>query len=245
MRGRGPTTRRPRTLTCGWRCPLAAERTERIGLGPAVLVPSVRYPMTNAAAIAAYVPLRPDASPSQSAPASQAGTRSAKSRCDGPTSKRTCARCGAFSRARPVTGKGSPFGHSIRPVLVQPAPVPLLIGADGPKGTAVAEAVGDGIFAAASLTQRPRGGTRFFNSAPSFCRARKCAADAFSTQPVTVSRWRTTRCSRGVAVTRYENVPAVRRGSRGSKRSRPPPATWPRARATSCTSPSRLPAGRQ
>ena len=30
----------------------AAERTQRIGLGPAVLVPSLRHPMTNAAAIA-------------------------------------------------------------------------------------------------------------------------------------------------------------------------------------------------
>src|SRR5580765_6394570 len=31
---------------------LSAERTSRIGLGPAVLVPSLRHPMTNAAAIA-------------------------------------------------------------------------------------------------------------------------------------------------------------------------------------------------
>src|SRR5713101_6520632 len=31
----------------------AADRTTRIGLGPAVLVPSLRHPMTNAAAIAA------------------------------------------------------------------------------------------------------------------------------------------------------------------------------------------------
>src|SRR6185369_11417723 len=30
----------------------AAERTSRIGLGPGVLVPSLRHPMTNAAAIA-------------------------------------------------------------------------------------------------------------------------------------------------------------------------------------------------
>ncbi len=30
----------------------AAERTERIGIGPGVLVPSLRHPMTNAAAIA-------------------------------------------------------------------------------------------------------------------------------------------------------------------------------------------------
>src|SRR5688572_31381350 len=35
----------------------AAERTTRIGLGPGVLVPSLRHPMTNAAAIATLVSL--------------------------------------------------------------------------------------------------------------------------------------------------------------------------------------------
>jgi 5,10-methylenetetrahydromethanopterin reductase len=36
-----------------------AERTSRIGLGPAVLVPSLRHPMVNAAAIAALAELAP------------------------------------------------------------------------------------------------------------------------------------------------------------------------------------------
>src|SRR5580765_1445455 len=35
----------------------AAERTSRIGLGPGVLVPSLRHPMVNAAAIATLVDL--------------------------------------------------------------------------------------------------------------------------------------------------------------------------------------------
>jgi 5,10-methylenetetrahydromethanopterin reductase len=38
---------------------LAAERTERIGLGPGVLVPSLRHPMVNAAATATLVALAP------------------------------------------------------------------------------------------------------------------------------------------------------------------------------------------
>src|SRR6478672_7338251 len=38
---------------------LAAERTSRIGLGPGVLVPSLRHPMTNAAAIATLAALAP------------------------------------------------------------------------------------------------------------------------------------------------------------------------------------------
>src|SRR5437899_9369877 len=37
----------------------AADRTTRIGLGPAVLVPSLRHPMTNAAAIAALAAWAP------------------------------------------------------------------------------------------------------------------------------------------------------------------------------------------
>jgi 5,10-methylenetetrahydromethanopterin reductase len=39
---------------------LAAERTQRIGLGPGVLVPTLRHPMVNAAATAALVALAPD-----------------------------------------------------------------------------------------------------------------------------------------------------------------------------------------
>src|SRR5215218_7038151 len=38
---------------------LAAERTERIGIGPGVLVPSLRHPMVNAAATAALAALAP------------------------------------------------------------------------------------------------------------------------------------------------------------------------------------------
>ena len=38
---------------------LAAQRTERIGLGPGVLVPSLRHPMVNAAATATLCALAP------------------------------------------------------------------------------------------------------------------------------------------------------------------------------------------
>src|SRR5258707_13050949 len=38
---------------------LAAERTTRIGLGPGVLVPNLRHPMTNAAATATLVGMAP------------------------------------------------------------------------------------------------------------------------------------------------------------------------------------------
>src|SRR6187551_2393205 len=38
---------------------LAAERTERIGLGPGVLIPTLRHPMTNAAGAATLVAMAP------------------------------------------------------------------------------------------------------------------------------------------------------------------------------------------
>src|SRR4051794_34622006 len=41
------------------RLALAAERPERIGLGPGVLVPSLRHPMVNAAATATLAALAP------------------------------------------------------------------------------------------------------------------------------------------------------------------------------------------
>ena len=39
---------------------LSARQTQRIGLGPGVLVPSLRHPMVNAAATAALVALAPE-----------------------------------------------------------------------------------------------------------------------------------------------------------------------------------------
>src|SRR6185503_16885807 len=38
---------------------LSAQKTQRIGLGPGVLIPSLRHPMTNAAAIAMMAVLAP------------------------------------------------------------------------------------------------------------------------------------------------------------------------------------------
>src|SRR3954451_14734258 len=64
---------------------LAAARTERIGLGPAVLVPALRHPMTNAAAIATLCELAPDRVAVAMAPGSPAVTCSASGPCGGPT----------------------------------------------------------------------------------------------------------------------------------------------------------------
>ena len=129
----------------------AADRTERIGLGPAVLVPSLRHPMTNAAAIATLADLAPG---------------------------RTNVAIGAGFTGRYVLGQRAMPWRQVREyVLVlrallrgdevewegaaikmihpdgfapaRPIDVPILIAADGPKGMAVAAELGDGIFSAA------------------------------------------------------------------------------------------------
>ena len=130
---------------------LAAERTNRIGLGPAVLVPSLRHPMTNAAAIVGLCAMAPG--------------RVAVAVGSGFTGRYTLGQkpmrwADVEDYVRVVRGllagetvewEGAPIRMLHPPGFgaARPAEVPFLIGADGPRGTAVAEAVGDGIFAAA------------------------------------------------------------------------------------------------
>ena len=136
---------------------LAAQRTTTIGLGPAVLVPALRHPMTNAAAIATLAALAPG---------------------------RTVVAIGAGFTGRYVLGKRamrwrdvSEYVHVLRSLLRgesaewdgavvrmihpdgyvagRPVEVPILIAADGPKGMAVAKALGDGVFSAATPATAP------------------------------------------------------------------------------------------
>ncbi|MDT5307576.1 MAG: 5,10-methylenetetrahydromethanopterin reductase [Mycobacterium sp.] len=128
-----------------------AERTSRIGLGPGVLVPSLRHPMINAAAIAELVDLAPD----RVAVAIGSGFTGRFSLGKRPLPWRQVAeyvRClktllagetaewdGARIRMMHPAGYGA----------ARPIKVPILIGADGPKGLAVAAELGDGVFSAA------------------------------------------------------------------------------------------------
>jgi 5,10-methylenetetrahydromethanopterin reductase len=130
---------------------LAAERTSRIGLGPAVLVPSLRHPMTNAAAIAGLCAL----APGRVAVAVGSGFTGRHTLGQRPlrwsqveTYVRTVR---ALLAGETVEWDGAPIRmlHPAGFVSPRPLDVPFLIGAEGPRGTAVAERVGDGIFAAA------------------------------------------------------------------------------------------------
>jgi 5,10-methylenetetrahydromethanopterin reductase len=128
----------------------AAERTERIGLGPGVLVPSLRHPMVNAAAIATLA----DLAPGRVAVAIGAGFTGRHVLGQKPMRW-------ADVRAHVIAIKGLLAGDEVewdgQPIRMvhpvgygaaRPIDVPILIGADGPKGAAVAAELGDGAFAA-------------------------------------------------------------------------------------------------
>jgi 5,10-methylenetetrahydromethanopterin reductase len=129
---------------------LSAERTSTIGLGPGVLVPSLRHPMTNAAAIAGLASIAPG--------------RVAVAVGSGFTGRYTLGKrplrwafveeyvtaLRALLRGETVEWEGAPIRmlHTEGLLPARPVDVEVLIGADGPKGTGVAERVGDGVFAA-------------------------------------------------------------------------------------------------
>lgn len=128
-----------------------AERTSRIGLGPGVLVPSLRHPMVNAAAIAELT----SQAPGRVVVAIGSGFTGRMALGQRPMPWRQVAdyvRClrdllagetaeweGAKVRMLQLPGFGAQ----------RPISVPILIGADGPKGLAVAAELGDGVFSAA------------------------------------------------------------------------------------------------
>src|SRR5579862_2876748 len=134
---------------------LAAERTTAIGLGPAVLVPSLRHPMVNAAAIATL--------------AAQAPGRVAVAVGSGFTGRMVFgqramkwADVGAYVRAVQGLLRGEDVeweGHTLRMLhgegfgAARPVDVPWLIGASGPKGLALAEELGAGVFSAGVAQQ--------------------------------------------------------------------------------------------
>ena len=127
---------------------LAAERTDRIGLGPGVLVPSLRHPMVNAAGAAALAALAPGRV------AVAFGTGFTGRRAMGYGQIRW-AYMEAYVRAfrgllagETVEWEGArmrmlhPEGHA----APRPIDLPVIMAAIGPKGAEIARRVGDGLF---------------------------------------------------------------------------------------------------
>ena len=127
---------------------LAAERTERIGLGPGVLVPSLRHPMVNAAGTATLAAL----APGRVAVAFGTGFTGRRAMGYGAIPwKFMDAYIRAYRgllRGETIEWEGArmrmlhPPGHA----APRPVDVPIVVGALGPKGAAVARELGDGLF---------------------------------------------------------------------------------------------------
>ncbi len=122
---------------------LAAERTSAIGLGPAVLIPALRHPMVNASAIATLAEL----APGRVAAAIGAGFTGRYTVGQRPMRWADVAEYVEVLRAL-LRGEETRWeGAIIKMMERPPMDVPLLIGADGPKGRGVAARLGDGVFA--------------------------------------------------------------------------------------------------
>lgn len=132
----------------------AAERTSRIGLGPAVLVPSLRHPMTNAAAIATLAGIAGTGRVSVAIGSGFTGRLTLGQR---PLAWRLVAeyvRCvRGLLRGEQVEWEGAPIRmmHPQGYGAPRPIDVPIIIAAAGPKGMAVARELGDGIFGSAPI----------------------------------------------------------------------------------------------
>ena len=128
-----------------------AERTTRIGLGPGVLVPSLRHPMVNAAAIAELA----HQAPGRVVVAIGSGFtgRMAMGRRPMPWRKVAdyvrCLRTLLAGETAEWEGTKISMLHLPGFGALRPIEVPILIGAEGPKGLAVAAELGNGVFSAA------------------------------------------------------------------------------------------------
>lgn len=127
---------------------LAAQRTSRIGLGPGVLIPSLRHPMTNAAAIAMLCEL----APGRVAVAIGSGFTGRMTMGQRPLSWK-------FVRSYVGTVKALLRGEKVEweDGVIQmmhpegfgaarPIEVPMILGVGGPKGAEVAADLADGVF---------------------------------------------------------------------------------------------------
>lgn len=129
----------------------AAERTSRIGLGPGVMVPSLRHPMVTAAAIGTLVSLAGEKRVAIGIGSGFTGRLTMGQRPLKWSYVRTyVATLRALLRGEQVEWEGGvvqmmhPDGYA----PPRPIDVPIVIAAAGPKGIAAAHEIGDGVFGA-------------------------------------------------------------------------------------------------
>jgi 5,10-methylenetetrahydromethanopterin reductase len=126
----------------------AAERTHRIGLGPGVLIPSLRHPMTAAASIAGLEAL----APGRVVVGVGSGFTGRHTLGKRPLAWATVATYVRTVQAL-LRGEQAEWEGAVTQMLhpegfgaARPVKVPWVVGVQGPKGQAVAHEVGDGAF---------------------------------------------------------------------------------------------------
>lgn len=141
-------------LDCWMTMALAAVRTDRIRLGPGVLIPSLRHPMTTAAAIATLVGLV-----GEERVVVGAGTGFTGRRAMGQKPLRWKDMPKMVSQVQgllagevvEIDGKATKMLHGKGQGPERPITVPWVLGVNGPKGLETAAELGCGVF-----TSRPR-----------------------------------------------------------------------------------------
>jgi 5,10-methylenetetrahydromethanopterin reductase len=127
---------------------LAATRTERIGLGPAVLVPNLRHPLVQASAIATLEQL----APGRAVVAIGTGFTGRMAMGQKPLPwawvRTYIAQLRALLRGEQVEVDGAMVQmlHAGGFAPARPIETPILVAANGPKGLAVAGELGDGVM---------------------------------------------------------------------------------------------------
>ena len=126
----------------------AAERTHRIGLGPGVLIPSLRHPMTAAASIAGLEAL----APGRVMVGVGSGFTGRHTLGKRPLAWATVATYVRTVQAL-LRGEQAEWEGAVTQMLhpegfgaTRPVNIPWVVGVQGPKGQAVAHEVGDGAF---------------------------------------------------------------------------------------------------
>ena len=215
-----------------------AERTDTIGLGPAVLVPSLRHPMVTAAAVATLADLAPD----RVAVALGAGFTGRHvlgqraMRWDDVRAYVVALR--ALLRGEEAMWEGRPI-RMIHPAgfgAARPIEVPILLGADGPRGTVVARELADGMFSAGLPNPEADGWHALLQFGTVLDEGE--APDAPGSSRPQARRWRW-RCTASTSAAARPRSTACRAGPSGGPRSRsfrPSGATSPPTRDTSSSS---------
>jgi 5,10-methylenetetrahydromethanopterin reductase len=128
----------------------AAQRTSTIALGPGVLIPSLRHPMVTAAAIATLVAQAPGRVEVGIGSGFTGRISMGRRPMRWDDVRRYVGAVRALLRGATLEWDGAPIAmlHPGASAPPRPIDVPIVIGADGPRGLAVAHELGDGVFSA-------------------------------------------------------------------------------------------------